>query len=71
MQLLLWRVLNAFASVVALEEDGHAHECIMESGSDSDLFVGNSLIDIYIKCGSMEACMESVQQDAHTKCRLL
>jgi hypothetical protein len=55
MQSLLWGVLNAFASVVALEEGRHAHECIIESGFDSDLFVGNSLIDIYIKCGSMEA----------------
>jgi hypothetical protein len=54
MQSLLWGVLNAFGSVVALEEGRHAHECIIESGSDSDLFVGNSLIDIYIKCGSMD-----------------
>jgi len=55
MQSLLWGVLNAFGSVVALEEGRHAHECIIDSGSNSDLFVGNSLIDIYIKCGSMEA----------------
>jgi pentatricopeptide repeat protein len=47
-------VLNACASVVALEEGRCAHEQIMQSGWDSDLFVGSSLVDMYAKCGSME-----------------
>ncbi|KAH9564308.1 hypothetical protein CY35_04G018600 [Sphagnum magellanicum] len=47
-------VLNACASIVALEEGRCAHEQIMQSGWDSDLFVGSSLVDMYAKCGSME-----------------
>jgi pentatricopeptide repeat protein len=47
-------VLNACASVVALEEGRSVHEQIVEHGWDSDIFVMNSLIDMYAKCGSME-----------------
>ncbi len=47
-------VLNACASVVALEEGKCVHQQIVECGWDSDVFVANSLIDMYAKCGSME-----------------
>jgi pentatricopeptide repeat protein len=47
-------VLNACTSVVALEEGKLAHEQIIGSGWDSDLFVGSSLVDMYAKCGSLE-----------------
>jgi pentatricopeptide repeat protein len=47
-------VLNACASVVALEEGRCAHEQIIERGWDSDVFVGSSLVDMYTKCGTME-----------------
>jgi pentatricopeptide repeat protein len=47
-------VLNACASVAALEEGRCVHEQIIESGWDSDVFVGSSLVDMYAKCGSME-----------------
>ncbi|CAK9193539.1 unnamed protein product [Sphagnum troendelagicum] len=47
-------VLNACASIVALEEGRHVHEQIIETGCNSDVFVGNSLVDMYAKCGSME-----------------
>ncbi|CAK9202979.1 unnamed protein product [Sphagnum troendelagicum] len=47
-------VLNACASMAALEEGRHAHEQIIQSGYESVAFVGNSLIDMYAKCGSME-----------------
>jgi pentatricopeptide repeat protein len=47
-------VLNACASEVALEEGRHAHEQIVQSGFESDVFVGSSLINMYTKCGSME-----------------
>jgi len=50
-------VLNACASIMALEEGRHAHEQIIQSGCESDVFVGSSLVDMYAKCGSMEdAC---------------
>jgi pentatricopeptide repeat protein len=50
-------VLNACASVVALGKDRQVHEQTIESGCESDVFVGNSLVDMYAKCGTMEdAC---------------
>ncbi len=47
-------VLNAFASVVVLDEGRHVQEQIIESGWDSNAFVVSSLVDMYAKCGSME-----------------
>jgi pentatricopeptide repeat protein len=47
-------VLNACATIAALEDGKCAHEQIIQSGLESDLFVGNSLVDMYPKCGSME-----------------
>jgi pentatricopeptide repeat protein len=49
--------MNAWASVVALEEGRQVHEQIIENGCESDVFVGNSVIGMYTKCGSMDdAC---------------
>jgi hypothetical protein len=39
-------VLNAYASLVALEDGRCAHEQIIQSGWDLDVFVGTSLVDI-------------------------
>jgi len=47
-------VLNACASVLVLEEGRRAHEQIIRSSCESDVFVGSSLVDMYAKCGSME-----------------
>jgi pentatricopeptide repeat protein len=47
-------VLNACASTAALNEGRRTHEQIVQSGYDSNVFVGNSLVDMYAKCGSME-----------------
>ncbi|CAK9857649.1 unnamed protein product [Sphagnum jensenii] len=47
-------LLNACASVMALEEGRQAHQLITQSGCELDVFVGSSLIDMYAKCGSME-----------------
>jgi pentatricopeptide repeat protein len=47
-------VLNACASLGALEEGRCVHKQIVESGCESDVFVGSSLVDMYAKCGSME-----------------
>jgi pentatricopeptide repeat protein len=63
-------VLNACASIVALEEGRHVHEQIIETGCNSDVFVGSSLVDIYAKCGSMENA-ESIQQDVVLRCGYL
>jgi pentatricopeptide repeat protein len=48
-------VLNACASVIVLEEGRFVHQQIIQSVLESDVFVGNSLVDMYAKCGSLEA----------------
>lgn len=45
---------NACANLQLLEDGRHVHKQIIESGCESDIFVGNSLIDMYAKCGCME-----------------
>jgi pentatricopeptide repeat protein len=47
-------VLNACASLAALEEGGRVHQQIVQSGCESDAFVGSSLINMYVKCGSID-----------------
>jgi pentatricopeptide repeat protein len=47
-------VLNACASVLALEEGRCVYHEIIQSGLELDVFVGSSLVDMYAKCGSME-----------------
>jgi pentatricopeptide repeat protein len=50
-------VLNACASLAALEEGRHAREQIIESCCETDVYVGSSFVDMYAKCVSMEdAC---------------
>ncbi|KAH8968189.1 hypothetical protein BDL97_03G116400 [Sphagnum fallax] len=41
-------------SIMALEEGRCVHQQIIQSGYKSDVFVGNCLIDMYAKCGSIE-----------------
>jgi len=48
------RVLNACASLRALKDGRSIHKQIMQSGLESDIYVGSSLIDMYTKCGSLE-----------------
>jgi pentatricopeptide repeat protein len=45
-------LLNACASLGALEEGRRAHEQIIQSGCEADVFVGCSLVDMYAKCGA-------------------
>ncbi len=47
-------VLNACASMIALEEGRCIHQQIIQSGFESDVFVGTSLVDMYAKCASNE-----------------
>jgi pentatricopeptide repeat protein len=47
------QVLNPCASIVALEEGRYVHEPIIESSYESVAFWGNSLVDMYAKCGSI------------------
>ncbi|KMT07460.1 hypothetical protein BVRB_6g150780 [Beta vulgaris subsp. vulgaris] len=47
-------VLNACASGGLLDDGKEAHEYLKKHNMQSDLSVCNALIDMYIKCGSME-----------------
>ncbi|CAK9260361.1 unnamed protein product [Sphagnum jensenii] len=47
-------LLHACARVAVLKDGKQIHEQIIQSGFESDLFVGSSLIDMYAKCGSIE-----------------
>jgi pentatricopeptide repeat protein len=47
-------VLNVCASMVAIEEGRCVRQQIIERRWDSDVFVANSLVYMYGKCGSME-----------------
>eukprot|EP01018_Ginkgo_biloba_P011239 Gb_08863 [translate_table: standard] len=46
-------VLKACASLSALQEGKEIHYHIVRSGFESDVFVGNALIGMYSKCGSI------------------
>lgn len=53
-------LLNACANLADLQLGRQAHTHVVKhglrflSGEESDIFVGNSLIDMYMKCGSVE-----------------
>eukprot|EP01018_Ginkgo_biloba_P037431 Gb_29873 [translate_table: standard] len=47
-------VLQACAHLGALKQGELIHDNIIKSGFDSDVSIGNSLIDMYAKCGSLE-----------------
>ncbi len=47
-------VLNACTNIAAVEEGRYAHELLFQSGCHSDVFVGNSFVDMYAECGSVE-----------------
>eukprot|EP01018_Ginkgo_biloba_P023999 Gb_36140 [translate_table: standard] len=50
-------VLPTCANLAALEHGKEVHEDIIRCGFQSDVFVGNALLDMYAKCGSIEdAC---------------
>jgi len=44
-------VLLACASLAAVEYGKEVHENIIKNGFQSDVFVGNALVDMYAKCG--------------------
>jgi pentatricopeptide repeat protein len=46
-------LLNACASVCALEEGRRLHQQIIDRELETDMFVNSSLVDMYAKCGSI------------------
>ncbi|XP_057854806.2 pentatricopeptide repeat-containing protein At5g27110 [Cryptomeria japonica] len=51
-------VLPACAKMGALEEGMAIHQSILEEGVLSDIIVGNALVDMYGKCGSIDKARE-------------
>ncbi|KAL3728974.1 hypothetical protein ACJRO7_033549 [Eucalyptus globulus] len=53
-------LLNAWANLADLQLGQQAHAHVLKhglrfhSGEEADIFVGNSLIDMYVKCGAVE-----------------
>ncbi|KAJ7536559.1 hypothetical protein O6H91_12G073800 [Diphasiastrum complanatum] len=47
-------LLKSCASIAALEQGKQLHLDIIESGLDSDVVVGSTLVDMYAKCGRIE-----------------
>eukprot|EP01018_Ginkgo_biloba_P009823 Gb_15506 [translate_table: standard] len=47
-------VLPAYANLAALEYGKEVHEDIIRSGLQSDIFLGNALVDMYGKCRSIQ-----------------
>ncbi|KAF8394262.1 hypothetical protein HHK36_020469 [Tetracentron sinense] len=48
-------ILSACANLQALEKGKQVHCLSVKSGLESSLYAGSSLIDMYAKCGAMEA----------------
>jgi hypothetical protein len=49
-----FQVINTCAELGTLQDGRHVHEQIIQNGFEFDIFVGNRLVDMYAKCGSME-----------------
>eukprot|EP01018_Ginkgo_biloba_P025610 Gb_06572 [translate_table: standard] len=47
-------VLKASASLAAMEQGRQIYAHIMKSGFEADVIVGNALVDMFAKCGSIE-----------------
>eukprot|EP01018_Ginkgo_biloba_P036667 Gb_31697 [translate_table: standard] len=53
-QVTMASVLPACARLAVLQQGKEIHDYIIRSGYDSGVFVLNALIDMYVKCGSIE-----------------
>eukprot|EP01018_Ginkgo_biloba_P035775 Gb_37473 [translate_table: standard] len=51
-------ILNACASLPALERGKHVHSHVIKTGFESNVFVGSTLVDMYAKCG----CIDDARQ---------
>jgi len=48
------QVIKACAGLATLEDRRLVHKHLIQSGCESDVFVGSSLVDMYTKYGSIE-----------------
>jgi len=61
-------VLTACPNMVAIEEGRCVYWDIIESGLESDDFVGSSLVNMYAKVWEHGGCLESDKKDAIPNC---
>lgn len=47
-------ILKVCASLAALEQGRHIHLLLVENGLELELCIGNTLVDMYAKCGSLD-----------------
>ncbi|KAJ7542948.1 hypothetical protein O6H91_01G084700 [Diphasiastrum complanatum] len=52
-------LLKVCARIVALEQGRQLHSDIIRSGFETDVIVGNTLVDMYVKCGSIELARQA------------
>eukprot|EP01018_Ginkgo_biloba_P018851 Gb_21567 [translate_table: standard] len=57
-------VLPACAHLAAQQQGKRIHGYIITSGFESDIFVGNSLIDMYAKCGNVEIALQLFEKSS-------
>ncbi|XP_057853461.2 pentatricopeptide repeat-containing protein At2g13600 [Cryptomeria japonica] len=55
-------VLNCWATLAALDGGKQVHGLILRSGFDANVSVGSSLIDMYVKCASIEEANRVFQE---------
>jgi len=48
------KVLRACAQLAALQDSKEIHSRIIRSGYESNVYVANALMDVYVKCGSIQ-----------------
>ncbi len=51
-------LLTACAGLGALEDGRRVHGQIIQRGCELEVFVANSLVDMYVKCGSMDDALK-------------
>jgi len=48
------QAIKACVGLGGLEDGRLVHQQLMQSGCEFDIFLGNSLVDMYAKCGTIE-----------------
>jgi len=56
------QVIKTCTGLGALEDGRLIHEQLIQSGCKSHIFVGNSLVDMYAKCGSVEDALREFDE---------
>ncbi|XP_031488234.1 pentatricopeptide repeat-containing protein At2g33680-like [Nymphaea colorata] len=47
-------ILSACAGAVSLKKGSSVHACVVQNGLEQDVSIGNALVDMYAKCGSIK-----------------